>query len=130
MKKFVFFILLFLTSAPGTLMAQQAYVPKAANALTKETLLSLRDGAGIPGEQVVKVYPVFEDFYTAMQSTIAEMRIYGNNTAEEINKAWENLSVARDERLVNIFTEGEMAKWQKKIEPSLRLQRIKEEQKY
>ena len=130
MKKFLFLILLILTSAAGTLMAQQAYVPKAANALTKETFLKLRDEGGIPGEQLVKAYSVFEDFYTAMQSTIAEMRIYGNNTAEEINKAWGNLSVARDERLIKIFTEEEMAKWQKKIEPSLRLQRIKEEQKY
>ena len=129
MKKFLFLILFILISTTGTLMAQPAYVAKAANALTKETLLRLRDESGIPSEQLVKVYPVFEDFYTEIQSNIAEMRNSGNNTAEEITRAWGNLSVKRDERLIKIFSEAEIAKWQK-IEPSLRLQRIREEQKY
>ena len=128
MKKLLIFALLIFVS--GANLMAQANLPKAANTLTKETLLKLRDEGGIPGEQLVKLYPVFEDFYTVMQSTIAEMRVSGNNTSEEINKAWGNLSAARDERLMKIFTEDEMARWQKKIEPSLRLQRIKEEQKY
>ena len=127
MKKFLFLPLFIFISTAGTLMAQQASI-KAANTLTKETYLRLRDEGGIPSEQLVKTNSVFEDFYTEIQHTIAEMRTSGSNTAEEITRAWRNLSTVRDECLIKIFTEAEMAKWQK-IEPSLRLQRIKEEQK-
>lgn len=128
MKKFLFLPLFIFISTAGTLMAQQASI-KAVNTLTKETYLRLRDEGGIPSEQLVKANSVFEDFYTEIQRTIAEMRNSGSNTAEEITRAWKNLSTVMDERLIKIFTEEEMAKWQK-IEPSLRLQRIKEEQKY
>ena len=127
MKKFLFLPLFIFISTAGTLMAQQTSI-KAVNTLTKETYLKLRDEGGIPSEQLVKTNLVFEDFYTEIQRTIAEMRTSGSNTAEEITRAWRNLSAVRDERLIKIFTEEEMAKWQK-IEPSLRLQRIKEEQK-
>lgn len=110
MKKQLLLCTAVLLATAGSLMAQQAIQEKAPNARTKEAIFALQSGIGLSNEQLIKAYPIFEDFYTADQKAREEMKASGTLTSEETERSWKILSEARDERLAVIFTEGQMKK--------------------
>ncbi|MFC4263154.1 hypothetical protein ACFOWM_09710 [Ferruginibacter yonginensis] len=126
MKKQVFLSVLAIIATVSTLFAQTgAPEQKAPNARAKETVLKLQADLGITNEQLASAYKVFEDFYTAQQNAMEELRSNGGDRAAMKAKR-DELVDARDAKLKTILTEAQMKKWKENIEPSMRPQRKSE----
>lgn len=66
---------------------------------------------------------IFNDFFTAQQKAMEEMRSSGSMDREGMMQKRQELVEARDKKLKEIFTKEQMKKWMDDIEPSLRPQR-------
>jgi len=70
-----------------------------------------------------KAEAIFVEFYKAQQTAMEEMRASGSSDREAFAAKRKELSEARDKKLKEIFTEGQMEQWVKEIEPTTRAQR-------
>ena len=123
MKKQLFLSLLAIVTSVGTIMAQDAMQPKKPNERAKETYFKLKTDLSLVGEQDAKVYQVFEDFYTAQQKAMEEMRNSGAMDRDKMKETRDKLNAERDAKLKAILTEEQMKKWITDVEPGMRPQR-------
>lgn len=82
-------------------------------AIEKMAPLNLSDDVKAKADVIVA------EFYNEQQKTIEEMRSGGNFDREAFGAKRKELAEARDKRLKEIFTEEQMTKWTKEIEPSI-----------
>jgi PHD/YefM family antitoxin component YafN of YafNO toxin-antitoxin module len=66
---------------------------------------------------------IMTTFYESAEKAIREMRQSGNVDRESLMATRKKLASERDAELKKIFTEQQMEKWLKEIEPTLRPQR-------
>lgn len=133
MKKQLFLSLFAVCAIAGSAMAQepvQAAVPqqqgmqqKAPNERAKETLIKLQADLGVTNDQGAKVYAVFENYYTAQQKAMEEMRASGTFDRDAMKANRDKMMASRDEQLKGILTADQYTKWKDVVEPSMRPQR-------
>ena len=135
MKKQLFLSLLAMLTISGSVMAQEALsaspteqviAEKSPKELSKEILLMLHKELTLTNEQSSKSYAPFFEYFTAKQNAINEMHAAGITDKESIAAQTKELVRERDGKLRNIFTEQQLFKWKRVIEPAMKAKQEKE----
>lgn len=105
----------------GSLFAQggQRQTPEERTKATIGKLAPLQ----LTTDQQARAATVFNDFYSAQQKAMEEMRSSGTMDRTAIQAKRKELADARDAKLKEIFTPEQLKKWFDEIEPTLRPQR-------
>ncbi|MBS1733191.1 MAG: hypothetical protein JST02_07825 [Bacteroidetes bacterium] len=104
------------------LMAQdgrQRMTPEERTKMTMEKMATLNLSADVK----TKTEKIINDFYTAQQKAMQDMRASGSMDRDAMMATRKKLADERDAKLKEIFTQEQMKKWIDEIEPSLRPQR-------
>lgn len=104
------------------LMAQdgrQRMTPEERTKMTMEKMATLNLSADVK----TKTEKIINDFYTAQQKAMQDMRTSGSMDRDAMMATRKKLADERDAKLKEIFTQDQMKKWINEIEPSLRPQR-------
>lgn len=104
------------------LMAQdgrQRMTPEERTKMTMEKMATLNLSADVK----TKTEKIINDFYTAQQKAMQDMRASGSMDRDAMMATRKKLADERDAKLKEIFTQDQMKKWIDEIEPSLRPQR-------
>ena len=104
------------------LMAQdgrQRMTPEERTKMTMEKMATLN----LPADVKTKTEKIINDFYTAQQKAMQDMRASGSMDRDAMMATRKKLADERDAKLKEIFTQDQMKKWIDEIEPSLRPQR-------
>ena len=104
------------------LMAQdgrQRMTPEERTKMTMEKMATLNLSADVK----TKTEKLINDFYTAQQKAMQDMRASGSMDRDAMMATRKKLADERDAKLKEIFTQDQMKKWIDEIEPSLRPQR-------
>lgn len=104
------------------LMAQdgrQRMTPEERTKMTMEKMATLNLSADVK----TKTEKIINDFYTAQQKAMQDMRTSGSMDRDAMMATRKKLADERDAKLKEIFTQDQMKKWIDEIEPSLRPQR-------
>ncbi|MFN8248924.1 MAG: hypothetical protein U0T68_08250 [Ferruginibacter sp.] len=104
------------------LMAQdgrQRMTPEERTKMTMEKMATLNLSADVK----TKTEKIINDFYTAQQKAMQDMRASGSMDRDAMMATRKKLADERDAKLKEIFTQDQMKKWINEIEPSLRPQR-------
>lgn len=123
MKKQISLFVAAMAISISSLMAQApARTMSTPEERTKQTMEKLAD-FNLKPDVRTKVETILTDFYKAQQTAMQEMRAAGNNDRSAIQDKRKQLAEERDNKLKQVFTSEEYAKWISDIEPSLRPQR-------
>jgi protein CpxP len=108
----------------GTAFAQEAgrqqRMPATERAKAAVEKMSVLD---LTAEARTGATTVMTEFYQSMDKAIAEMRQSGAIDREALLATRRRLVAARDEQLKKLFTEEQMSRFLKEVEPTLRPQR-------
>lgn len=105
-----------------SLMAQgnmQRQTPEERTKATIEKMAPLN----LDADTKAKTEVIINEFYTAQQKAMQDMRASGSNDRDAFMAKRKELADTRDAKLKLIFTQDQMKKWSDEIEPSLRPQR-------
>jgi len=122
MKKQFLLLLTAVCLSIGSLMAQgnmQRQTPEERTKAAIEKMASLN----LDADTKAKTEVILNEFYTAQQKAMQEMRASGSSDRDAFMAKRKELADARDGKLKLIFTQEQMKKWSEEIEPSLRPQR-------
>jgi len=122
MKKQFLLLLTAVCLSIGSLMAQgnmQRQTPEERTKAAIEKMASLN----LDADTKAKTEVILNEFYTAQQKAMQEMRASGSSDRDAFMAKRKELADARDGKLKLIFTQEQMKKWSEEIEPGLRPQR-------
>lgn len=98
---------------------RQRMSPEERTKMTMEKMTPLNLSADVK----TKAEKIMNDFYTAQQKAVQDMRASGTMDRDAMMATRKKLADERDAKLKEIFTQDQMKKWIDEIEPSLRPQR-------
>lgn len=98
---------------------RQRMSPEERTKMTMEKMAPLNLSADVK----TKTEKIMNDFYTAQQKAMQDMRANGTMDRDAMMATRKKLADERDAKLKEIFTQDQMKKWIDEIEPSLRPQR-------
>ncbi len=98
---------------------RQRMSPEERTKMTMEKMAPLNLSADVK----TKIEKIMNDFYTAQQKAMQDMRASGTMDRDAMMATRKKLADERDAKLKEIFTQDQMKKWIDEIEPSLRPQR-------